>query len=366
MSATRPSPELFPTRGSRWGVVVSGFGLTFGLVEFAHIRAMSSQVGIVLEAVIPLLGAVGLVVAGFALWTGQYGYDDVDVPRVVGWTVVGMLGMAVIFFWIFAHQLIRGGTFHHANFILTNNLITGGLIGFVIGTYDARSRSYQRSFRQERLKLEFLNRELRHHLLNGMSVILGQVERHELETDSELGDPMATIRERGEEIVDRINDVQTITGAFTDDGPTTLSEQDLSRTLRDVLDHADDRYERAEISANVPDGITVRADPLLPVVFENLLSNAIDHNDGDDPRVRVSLSVDEQHALVRIADNGPGIPDDQKDLLFTWEQPTGGRIGTGVGLAIVNVLVDRYDGRIWVEDDEPSGTVAFVELARAT
>lgn len=77
------------------------FDENFGLVFI-------TPFGILVESVLPFLGAVGLVVAG-TVWTRGYAYDDADVPRVVGWTVVGMGEMALIFLWILSHQLIRGG-----------------------------------------------------------------------------------------------------------------------------------------------------------------------------------------------------------------------------------------------------------------
>lgn len=106
------------------------------------------------------------------------------------------------------------------------------------------------------------------------------------------------------------------------------------------------------------------ADEYLSELFENLLANAIEHNDAATPRVRVSVTVDTEKAVVRIADNGPGMPDDHKDSLFDWEESSRADIGMGVGLAIVTALVDRYDGRIWVEDNEPTGTAVYVELSR--
>lgn len=366
MSVAGMFHDLRSLPGNQWGAVVSGLGVVFGVAEFVHIDAMSTPLGIALEAVLPLLGAGGLVVAGFLLWTERYVYNDVDVPRVVGWTVVGMVGLAVIFLWILAHQLIQDAQFHHAHFILINNLIAGSLIGFVIGTYDARSRSYQRSAHQERLKHEFLNRELRHHVLNGMQIILGGIESIEHRSDSPPPEAVATMRQRGEEIADRVENVRRIAQAFTEAEAVTLDQQDLSTALTETVERMDARYEGAVVSMDVPNGITVYADQFLSSVFENLLSNAIEHNDADPSRVRVSLTMDEESAVVRIADNGPGMPTEHRGSPLTWEERPGEETRTGIGLAIVNVLVDRYGGRFWVEDDDSSGAVATVELARVS
>lgn len=366
MSVTRTFYRSSFLYGKEGGAVVSGLGVVFGIVEFLHIRAMGTPLGIILEAVLPFIGAVGLVIAGYLLWTEQYIYEDIDVPRVVEWTLIGMGVMGVIFLWILSHQIIRGGHFHHAHFILVNNLIAGSLLGFVIGTYDARSRTYQRSIHREQLKHDFLNRELRHHVLNGMQIILAEAEQLEHRSDAPPADSIATIRQRGEEIVNRVEDVRTIARAFTDEESVSLDRQDLSAVLTETVEQVDTRYEEAVVSADIPDGISVCADRFLSSVFENLLSNAIEHNDAEPSRVQISLTADEETAVVQIADNGPGIPDEYQESLFTWEEPTGGKIGMGVGLAIVNVLVDRYGGHVWVEKNDPTGTIMSVEFTRAT
>jgi signal transduction histidine kinase len=78
----------------------------------------------------------------------------------------------------------------------------------------------------------------------------------------------------------------------------------------------------------------------------------------------VSISAQEANGSVRIdiADNGPGIPDEQKEHLFGWDEPSPADIGMGVGFAIVNLLVERYGGSVRIGDNQPTGTVVTVEL----
>jgi signal transduction histidine kinase len=47
-------------------------------------------------------------------------------------------------------------------------------------------------------------------------------------------------------------------------------------------------------------------------VFENLLTNAVQHNDADLPEITVDIEQDERTTTVSVADNGPGIPDDER------------------------------------------------------
>ncbi|MCK9306271.1 MAG: PAS domain S-box protein [Methanoculleus sp.] len=96
----------------------------------------------------------------------------------------------------------------------------------------------------------------------------------------------------------------------------------------------------------------VPADDLLGVVFNNLIGNAIKHGG---PDVRVAVRVEEYDDEVRISveDTGPGVPDEDKKAIFhRYEQQKRG-VGEGLGLYLVQILVERYGGRVWVEDRVP-------------
>jgi signal transduction histidine kinase len=68
---------------------------------------------------------------------------------------------------------------------------------------------------------------------------------------------------------------------------------------------------------------------------------------------------------VSIADNGPGIEDKHKEQIFQEGEKGLESGGTGVGLYLVKTLVDKYGGDVWVEDNEPTGSVFVVELPLA-
>jgi signal transduction histidine kinase len=111
----------------------------------------------------------------------------------------------------------------------------------------------------------------------------------------------------------------------------------------------------------IPD-VEVRADDMLGSVFRNLLTNAIEHNDEAVREVTVAATATDGRVVVRVADNGPGIPDDRKDAIFEEGEKGLDSEGTGLGLYLVETLVERYDGDIRVEDNEPKGAVFVVEL----
>jgi len=124
-----------------------------------------------------------------------------------------------------------------------------------------------------------------------------------------------------------------------------------------------DSYPDAEISIeqSLPETTAV-ADELLDAVFRNLLKNAVQHNDSSTPVVVVSGELRDEHVEIRIADNGPGVADAWKDVIFGKGEQGLDSDGTGIGLFLVQSLVDGYGGAVWVEDNTPSGAVFVVRL----
>nr|WP_255668534.1 PAS domain-containing sensor histidine kinase [Methanocella sp. CWC-04] len=119
-------------------------------------------------------------------------------------------------------------------------------------------------------------------------------------------------------------------------------------------------------------GCYVMANELLNDVFLNILGNAIKHTN-DKVVIDVVLSEvingGQKYYRVSIADNGPGIPDGQKELIFNrlYRGSTKAK-GKGLGLFLVKTLVEKFDGLVWVEDKMPgdhNGGSKFVVMLPA-
>ena len=99
--------------------------------------------------------------------------------------------------------------------------------------------------------------------------------------------------------------------------------------------------------------IEVLADILLSAVFSNLIGNAVKFGG---PGVVIEIRVEERggEVLVSVEDTGPGVPDEVKRRLFhRFERGMAMGQGEGLGLFIVRTLVERYGGRVRVEDRVP-------------
>jgi len=117
----------------------------------------------------------------------------------------------------------------------------------------------------------------------------------------------------------------------------------------------------------------VSANQYLGELFQNVLSNAVKFDTSK--RVRVDVNVSDESSaqgsywVVSVLDRGRGIPDDRKKVVFErFATGVTGIKGFGLGLSIVSAIVEKYGGRIWVEDrikgDSSKGTVFKIALPK--
>ncbi|MGO1120802.1 ATP-binding protein [Rhodovibrionaceae bacterium A322] len=112
---------------------------------------------------------------------------------------------------------------------------------------------------------------------------------------------------------------------------------------------------------------TVFADPaIVDTVLRNLISNAIKFSQPDGS-VEISAQTNGEMTQVLVRDNGVGIPDSLLPQLFDLDQitttpGTAGEIGSGLGLPLCKDLLEKSDGRIWIEQKSSAGTDIWFEL----
>ena len=155
---------------------------------------------------------------------------------------------------------------------------------------------------------------------------------------------MAVLAEKAGRIIQRVN-------AIARRREISLQRLDLVPVLQRMAPHA------------LPDTapVWVEADELLVEhLLNNLLSNAQDaaQAHADAPQVAVELDVAEGWAYVRVADNGPGVPEENQAHIFDafYSSKEG---GMGMGLAICRSIVDAHHGRIQVDRSPVLGGARF-------
>jgi nitrogen fixation/metabolism regulation signal transduction histidine kinase len=102
---------------------------------------------------------------------------------------------------------------------------------------------------------------------------------------------------------------------------------------------------------------------LILRVFNNLLKNAIQAiPDNRKGKIQVRLTEADKRWLIKVQDNGDGIPEALQDKLFV-PYFTTKSTGTGLGLAMVKQIVEMHGGKIWFETTD-NGTSFWVELQK--
>ena len=97
-------------------------------------------------------------------------------------------------------------------------------------------------------------------------------------------------------------------------------------------------------------------------LFTNLLQNAMEACDNNSRRViSVSEEYKEESIIVKVSDNGEGIPLEMQSKIFIPNFTTKSS-GTGLGLAMSKTIVEQVKGKIWFETVEGEGTTFYVEL----
>lgn len=137
----------------------------------------------------------------------------------------------------------------------------------------------------------------------------------------------------------------------------------LDETLTPLAADLEERGIAAELQLRLDDELKVTLDrDRMQRVLENLLKNAREAVMSAPGARRVFLRawVEEGDALaIRVADTGPGIPEEQVGHLFEPFATTGKKQGTGLGLVTVRNLVKAHGGEIRVETAAPEGGAAF-------
>lgn len=235
--------------------------------------------------------------------------------------------------------------------------------GVLINSRDVTERkTYEDRIESQRDGLEVLNNVVRHDIRNDLQIVKAYADRLDEHVDESGREDLETVKRNAESAIELTRTARDLANVMLQ------TEENRRRvSVRGAVDAAIDELRSAYPEASVtvdgelPQG-TVVADDLLEAVFRNLLRNAVEHNDKETPEIVVSGEVSQGSIEVRIADNGPGVSDPEKETVFGKGTKGLKSGGTGVGLYLVETLVDRYGGDVWVRDNEPEGAVFVVEL----
>ena len=222
--------------------------------------------------------------------------------------------------------------------------------------------------KRRREELEVLNRVLRHDVRNDMTVVLGWLDQLEASVPEDDREALERVRRASEHVVELTEIAREFVDVVVGDEEFDLEPVAVADVLEGEIEARREMYPDASFAVDgaLPD-VDVAANDLLASVFRNLLNNAVQHNRSPSPAVEVRVDVDDDRdvVLVCVADDGPGVPDAQKEAIFGKGESSLDSPGTGMGLYLSREIVTAYGGDIWVEDGDSRGAVFCVELPRS-
>jgi two-component system OmpR family sensor kinase len=211
---------------------------------------------------------------------------------------------------------------------------------------------------------------LDHELKNPLTAIragLANIEQTEAATTA--GEPLASVSAQANRISRLLSDLRRLADLEAQEIET--APVDLPGLLHEVAEAvaaipgAGDRVIRMNVpQAPWPLPLIDGDRDLLFLALQNLVANAVKFSAPGDT-VEVRASEDGSWLLLEVADTGSGIPDDE--ISQVWDELSRGRAarslpGTGIGLALVRVVVTRHGGQVAIRSRDGQGTLVSIRL----
>lgn len=356
----------------RWGVFVVGLMLLVAIpvrwFVFYDVRQGAIPSDWRVEVVFS--GVFAVVVIAVGLWIAVE--NRVDARGLQRLTVVRCLtGFAFFTVLVAALLHVSGGT-APADFA-RKTLFAGSIgaaVGVMFGMQEVTSirrarRAAQRATEldhviQERERLEYLNAVLRHEVLNNVNIIKGYAELLLAEPTEPPENHLRTICSQADEMTEIITDVRHLIESLRLQEGDDHEPLDIAPILNDEIGSLREVYDVSLVRGDLPEAMVAQCPPAIQRVFRNLLTNAAIHNDSPEPEVTITAECTAESVRIRIADNGPGIPQSEQESLF--------EVGTegdhGFGLYVASTILDSCGGKLELTRTGPDGSVFVATIPR--
>ena len=209
-------------------------------------------------------------------------------------------------------------------------------------------------------------KQVAHEIKNPLTPMKLSIQYLDRATKDQPEKAMELIPRISSTLIEQIDNLSQIANEFSNFAsmPQASNEKiilnEIVETIHDLFRKRDDM----DINMIEPiDDLYVFADKNhLVRILNNLLKNAIQAiPENRRGRIEIELKRHENNALIRISDNGTGIPDHMKDKVFTPNFTTKSS-GTGLGLAISANMIESFNGRIYFETRVGQGTDFYISI----
>lgn len=223
------------------------------------------------------------------------------------------------------------------------------------------------------IKLKKFNSDASHELKTPLTIISGEIEvlLKKERTNEEYKTSLVSIFEETQNLKDIVNILLTLTSTNDKQIKKDFKKQDINDILLKVYEEyffiAQKRnivldIESIHISTLYCDEILIRS------MFTNLIDNAIKFSK-ENTRIIVDLKDKQQEVIFKIIDEGIGIQDKQKELIFDRfyraDESHNKKIkGYGLGLSIVKNIINLHNGEINIYDNKPNGSIFEIKIRK--
>jgi PAS domain S-box-containing protein len=224
---------------------------------------------------------------------------------------------------------------------------TDEIIGVQAMVQDASSR------RKREAIISVINRVLRHNVRNELTTIKGYAEMLAADLDDDDALKASRIIDAGDRLLNLSESARRIE-SHRELSPD-LKPLDIAPVLRDSVARLKDEYPTASVTMELPETAVAKTAPQIKTALWELLDNAARHT-GAEPTIGVEVSTTDEQVLVRIRDNGSGLPDLEQQVLTTGEEDPLAH-GRGLGLFLTHWIITNLDGSVSVTSSDQGTTV---------
>ncbi|MFX1366762.1 MAG: sensor histidine kinase [Promethearchaeota archaeon] len=236
-------------------------------------------------------------------------------------------------------------------------IIIVGIIVSVLSEHISKTKEFTKAYSN----ILFYRDLISHDMNNIFQNILSSTELHSIiKKNSNIVDEqdelIKIIRDQCFRGVRLTLNVQNLTKL--EDSQFYLKKVNLKEILNESIKNIKNYYQDKEITFDIeaPNKILwIKANELLSEIFINLFINSVKYNESPIVEIKIKVSNEKINSLdylkIEVKDNGIGIPDERKKIIFERRNKKNKYSkGMGIGLSIVKGILNKYNGKIWVED----------------
>lgn len=242
-----------------------------------------------------------------------------------------------------------------------------GLVGAYNAMIDELEESAHKLAASEREQAwREMAKQVAHEVKNPLTPMRLSIQSFERNFNPSAPDNQQKIKDFSKMMIEQIDTMSSVASAFSDFAKMPKAKNEvinLIEVVKTAVEVFDEKYIRfksdeQELSLYFDRTQLVR-------IITNLVKNAVQATeDTPDPEIEVSVTTATDRVVISVKDNGEGIAEENKSRIFEPKFTTKST-GMGLGLGIIRQIIKSYQGKIYFESQEGTGTTFVVELPKS-